>query len=185
MNSSRTELIQVQRDRLVRNWRQVTGDETYSSYDELRPRFERDWLRFLDFLEREELGRPEVNQCEVTYVNHLPIGAALESFGEAHRTVTLLSAPSQQFLPSPEMIRFTYQYVLPDKKGRLHVEAQPALRGHDGSRVFQLTLTARGRPSSGGTDAILGWLDLGHEWVVNGFADLTTSEMHRLWERYR
>src|SRR2546421_522972 len=53
LNASGTELIQLQRDRFVRNWRKVTGIEGYPSYDLLKPRFEQDWARLLNFLERE------------------------------------------------------------------------------------------------------------------------------------
>jgi uncharacterized protein (TIGR04255 family) len=184
IDSHRTELMQIQRDRFIRNWRKAAHDESYPSYEALRPKFERDWRRFLDFLDGEELGRPEVNQCEVTYINHLPVSDDLDWFRETRKAVTVLSDPSRQFLPAPEMIRFAYQYLLPDKQGRLYVALQAAVRNEDGSPILQLALTARGRPSSSRAESVMDWLDIGHEWVVRGFTDVTTSHMHEQWGRY-
>ena len=49
--------------------------------------------------------------------------------------------------------------------------------------VLQLDVSATGRPTSSKTPDILEWLDLGREWVVKGFADFTTPEMHMKWRR--
>jgi hypothetical protein len=46
--------------------------------------------------------------------------------------------------------------------------------------MFVLNLTARG---------LLGksteFLDLGREWIVRSFAEMTTTEMHEVWKRKR
>jgi len=91
--------------------------------------------------------------------------------------------PSGDFLPEPEMVRLNTIFLMPDKRGRLHVIMQPAIRQLDGKEVLQLNLTARGRPKSSTLDDILGWFDLGHEWIVRGFTDFTTREMHTVWRR--
>jgi hypothetical protein len=70
-----------------------------------------------------------------------------------------------------------------DKKGRLHVNLQPVVRLDDRRPVLQLSLTARGTPESSRIEDILAWFDLGHEWVVSGFADFTKAALHDLWER--
>jgi uncharacterized protein (TIGR04255 family) len=183
IDSSGTQLIQVQRDRFIRNWRKVSGGDEYPSYDVLKPRFREDWARFHDFLAREELGRPEINQCEVTYVNHIAQWEGWSSFGETHKVISLLASPIQGFLPEPEIVALNNRYLMTDKKGRLHVTLQPAVRRGDGKVVLQLTLTARGRPASSRSEDIISWFDMGHEWIVRGFVDITTTDMHRLWER--
>jgi uncharacterized protein (TIGR04255 family) len=181
IDRSGTELIQVQHDRFIRNWRRVTGSETYPRYARLRPLFERDWQRYLDFLDQEDIERPQVNQCEVTYVNHVPIDVA--ELGDAHMIVRALSPMSGVFLPRPETTALNVRYVMGDQQGRLHVNLQPAVRLDDRSPVLQLTLTARGTPRSSQLEDILAWLDLGHEWVVRGFTDFTNDAMHKSWGR--
>ncbi len=184
IDDSSAHLIQVQKDRFIRNWRRVKAEDPYFHYDTLKPKFRGDWQRFCDFLEQEKLGAPDVNQCEVTYVNHIEVGQELRSYADAHKVMGLVSQPaSAVFLPEPEMLNLSASYLMPDKKGRLNVTLQPAMNRRTGSEVLQLTLTARGRPASSGIEDIIAWFDLGHEWVVRGFADLTTTDMHAKWRR--
>lgn len=184
IDGTSTQLIQVQRDRFIRNWRKVAPTDDYPAYDALRPRFQEEWEIFLRFLEREELGRPEVSQCEVTYVNHIELGQGWNSFGEVAEVLAPLApVTSREFLPQPEMLQLNVRYAMPGNKGRLHVTAQPAIRRHDAKEVLQLTLTARGKPDSSATRDVMTWFDLGHDWIVYGFVDLTTAKMHRIWRR--
>jgi uncharacterized protein (TIGR04255 family) len=179
-----TQLIQVQRDRFIRNWRKIKPDQVYPHYHDLRPRFQADWERFCLFLQQEGIGTPEVKQCEVTYVNHIELGKGWESYGETDKAIRLVSAPTAGgFLGQPEVVHLNTSYVMPEKKGRLHVVVQPVISRPLGKEVIQLTLTARGRPVASGLRDLLEWFDLGHEWVVRGFAELTTREMHATWGR--
>ena len=43
VNESGNELVQVQRDRFIRNWRKTEGQPGYPSYDNLREAFADDW----------------------------------------------------------------------------------------------------------------------------------------------
>ena len=184
IDESTTQLIQVQKDRFIRNWRKVQHGDVYPRYEALKPRFKADWERFLRFLEEEGIGSPEVNQCEVTYINHMDMGKGWDSYGEIDKVVRLklLSTP-REFLPEPEKVNLHVRYLMPDKRGRLHVTFQPAIRRQDAKEIFQLEITARGRPAASSIDDILDWFDTAHEWIVRGFADLTTPEMHQVWRR--
>ncbi len=182
IDASTTQLIQIQRDRFIRNWRKgAPPNDRYPRYDILRPRFEQDWSRFIAFLERETLGRPDVNQCEVTYINHIDRGAGWDSFGDLASVLTPLARPSGAFLPAPEALVFNARYEMSERNGRLHVAAQPAIRRDDGKEVLQVTLTARGKPASSKLSDIVKWFDLGHQWIVHGFTDITTADLHRVW----
>ena len=74
-------LIQVQRDRFVRNWR-GTGDD-YPRYERIRKSFIEDYTTFVEFLEKEKIGSPETRQVEVTYVNHIFANDVWSQPGEA------------------------------------------------------------------------------------------------------
>lgn len=182
IDASQTQLVQIQRDRFIRNWRKVRDGDRYPRYESLRPSFIADWGHFVDFLTQEGLRTPEINQCEVTYINHVEVGAGGEAFGQVERVVSLVTTGSQRFLPEPEMLTLEARYPMP-KGGRLRVTMQPVVRRQDGKQVLQLTLTARGRPRAPELGASLEWFDLGHEWIVRGFTDLTTAAMHKIWRR--
>ncbi len=182
IDDSGTQLIQVQKDRFVRNWRKVDQHSVYPHYITLRPRFQTDWEGFCDFLARAHLGIPEVNQCEAAYINHIEIGKGWESYGKVHKVVRFLSPRSaDDFLPEVERFQWSASYSMPDKKGRLHADLQPVLSRPYAKEVLQLSLTARGKPGSSSLEDILAWFDAAHEWIVRGFAELTTPEMHKVW----
>jgi uncharacterized protein (TIGR04255 family) len=182
-----TRLIQVQRDRFILNWRKVHGDEVYPRYaKEIRPRFEIEWARFKQFVADQKLGELDVKQCEITYVNDIIKGDGWQAFGDS---LTLFSpwygTGSTGFLSSPETLSIAGSFLMPEGRGRLHFATQHVMRQIDQREAVQLRLVARGKPDSGADPDILHWMDIGHEWIVRGFEDLTSPRAHDLWKRKR
>ena len=180
IDATSTELLQLQKDRFVRNWRKQKPDHVYPRYEFLKPKFRQDWERFCEFLRGNGIAAPEVNQCEITYVNHIEAGPSVN----IDKVVRFLAPkPSRDFLPDPEMVQLSASFMLPGKSGRLHIVLQPVIAVPEAKEALQLTLTARGRPASSSLTDILHWFDMGHEWIVRGFTDFTSQEMHRAWRR--
>jgi uncharacterized protein (TIGR04255 family) len=188
LNQPGTELIQVQSDRFVHNWRRNTGQENYPRYQHLRETFSHELGAFHKFLEREGLGSLCANQCEITYVNHIVSGRTWNDLGDLDKILTMFTLQySDQFLGKPEDIRTAIRYVIRDTQGepigRLHVVTEPGYRTSDDRPIYVMNLTARGRPMGEGIDGILSFLDLGRDWVVRGFTSITTPQMHAEWRR--
>ncbi len=177
-------LIQVQHDRFIYNWRKTEEYREYPHYEHvIRPAFEKEWKRFCIFLEQERINLPEVQQCEVQYVNHIEL-SGWSSFADlVDGLADWPSARGEKFLPIPENASFNISYLMPENAGRLRIIMQPAIRRFDGKPIVQLNLVARGRPLSSETEDILRWFDLGREWIVRGFTDFTSAKMHQTWER--
>lgn len=187
LNPAGTELIQVQQDRLIHNWRKV-GDAAYPRYKHVRGEFAGELDRFRAFLQREKLGELRPNQCEVTYLNQITPSQAGGSIGELDKVITVFQPGySDDFLSTPEEASLTARYVIPDAAGeplgRLHVSVEPVHRASDDQPIFLMNLTARGRPVGESIEGALAFLDLGREWVVRGFASITMQSMHRTWRR--
>lgn len=179
VNDEETNLLQIQEDRFVSNWRRRSAEAEYPRYPILRKSFLGDFGTFQDFVRTHDLGELDLVQCEVTYVNHfelpepLTIGEAVTVFRESY---------SEPFLPDIEggALRLRYVITCADKPcGRLHVHAD--LSRQSGVR---LVLTARG-PLRGGesTEGVCGFFDLGHEWIVRGFTAMTSGQLHKKWGR--
>ncbi len=184
LNEVKTELIQVQDDRLIHNWRKVLGSELYPHYENIRPAFERDWQRFCEFLNSQDLGTPDVRQCEVSYVDHIDRGEAWQTFADLPSVfASWTGATSEKFLPAPESVLFNVSYLMPEKQGRLRISVVHAFRPSDARETLQLTVSARGKPASSAISDVLEWLDSGRSWVVWGFTDFTSTRMHKLWGR--
>lgn len=180
-----TELIQLQRNRFVRNWRVHGGGSSYPRYPVLRERFVQDFTSFVEFAEREGLGDIAPTQVEVTYINHVP---ALE--GEHHTRPTrhfAISAlpelyPGDQF----EDERVIAKWVMREDGnpiGRLHVDLRPAYVTENKAPVWNLNLVARGAPlhGEGPLDGVLSFMDHGRARIALAFKALTTEAMHGEW----
>ncbi len=113
------QLIQLQQDRFLRNWRQIKGDEEYHA----------------------------------------------------------------AFLPPAEGAQWRLFFRLPENRGRLHAQMNLAVRNNDRKPVIILDLTARGAPTENRLEEISNWFEIAHAWIVRGFTELTTEEMHKLWGR--
>jgi uncharacterized protein (TIGR04255 family) len=182
LTNDKTQLIQVQRDRFLRNWRQLQGDERYPRYGHLAQEFKRTWERFQEFIAEQELGPVNVNQCELHYINNIERAAGWSELGELDGIFPLLSNRKPGgFLPAPETLAWQARYKLPDGRGRLHVEMNPIFRARDMQLVLALNMTARGAPAAGSIEKITAWFDLAHEWAVKAFAELTDPRAHEFW----
>lgn len=188
MNNTKTELIQMQSNRFIHNWRKIDGMESYPHYEPIREKFLGEVAILEEFLRDEGFGRLIVNQCEVTYVNHIEPSGTWDRHGQVDRVFTLWSRlANASFLPDPEAAELHARFLIPDEAGkpigRLHVVVNPAWKKADGSPILTLNITARGVPIGEGIEGAFAFFDVGRKWIVKGFADLTTPEMHRAWER--
>ncbi len=186
LSADETELVQLQRDRFVRNWRKANS-QPYPRYEGIRASFGEQFESLRRFVTEQNVGVCVPNQCEVTYLNHIPWGRAGQPPEDLAAVLTEWSGPtSSSFLGAPEQVDLASRYVIGGEKGpigRLHVAASPGYRLDDDQPLLTLTLTARGRPASEGVDDVMNLLDLGREYVVRGFAELTTPAMHARWGR--
>ncbi len=188
LNHTKTELIQVQPNRFIHNWRKMEGLEPYPHYEPIREKFRGEAATLETFLRDEGLGVLAVNQCEVTYVNHIEPAGVWERPGCLEKVFRMWSGlPYTEFLPNPEDAGLHMRFVMLNETGkrvgRLHAVVQPAWKKTDNSPIMALNLTARGAPIGEGIDAAFTFFDLARRWIVKGFADLTTPEMHRVWEK--
>jgi uncharacterized protein (TIGR04255 family) len=176
-SSDGRQLIQLQRDRIVHNWRKLQPTDAYPRYKSLLPRFLKAYDRFVQYADDNGLGPVQPQKCEVLYVNLI----------DDSQTVL---APwsgrfSDDFLGKPEVFAAEMRFAIRDddgaERGHLFVTTAPALHQETGESRFLLQLMARGDtmpPSRGGVE---NYLDLGHKWVVNGFVSATKGEMHGTW----
>ncbi|MCI0560007.1 MAG: TIGR04255 family protein [Nitrososphaera sp.] len=187
-SNSRTELIQVQNDRFIFNWRQMEASAKYPRYEKVRAKFQKHFRTFRNFLKDRDLGDVVVNQCEVTYVNLLPAGSGWNHHGEIDQVFSSWSGRyTDNFLWRPEEVVLRTSYLLRDTQnepvGRLHFAVEPRLRISDKLPMIRFTITARGMPLRKSEAGVIEFLNFGRDNIVRGFASFTTKKMHRLWER--
>ncbi|MCH8150427.1 MAG: TIGR04255 family protein [Planctomycetes bacterium] len=188
VSDSDDEVIQVQPDRFFFNWRR--RKEPYPTFEKNKSRFLNKFEAFSLFCEQEKLGPPKVNLCEVAYINHI---IPIEDETATELAGTLFNGlrweTTEDGFPRPESAVFNRVFVIEhegDKRGRLYAESSVA-RTRDETQereIVLLQLTARVNHRAAESTTIADSLQLAHDWVVNGFANLTDLEMQKQrWER--
>lgn len=172
-------LLQVQRDRLILNWRHASSDP-YPHYDTLRPQFVQALRELTAFVREHGLGSIVASAVEVSYVNEVVTANGLPSLSG------ILTAVSDHahHLGWPVASRIIQAY-----NGRstgsgpavLTLTADTQGRGPNSTLI---TLTYRAAVPVDATEAdVMSTMDLGHREVVIGFAESTTNAMHEVWGR--
>ncbi len=186
------ELVQVQADRFVRNWRKIGPEEVYPRYEKIRDSFFDELSDLQAFFDEQDVGKIQPNQCEVTYVNLISFDGdtwenphvALKVFSKS----TLDSDDGSARLPKFENANYSARFILSNEQGeaigRLIVSLRPAI-SPDELRVLRLEITARGAPITPDLEGVGRFFDFGRDAIVRGFTAITTNEMHELWERHR
>jgi uncharacterized protein (TIGR04255 family) len=179
-NEVGTELIQLQRDRFIKNWRKVGEGDLYPRYEHVKEGFERDFSGFRDFAGRHQLGAIRVNQCEVTYINHILSGDGWSTHADISKVFTVWRQPEGAFPGPAQDVMWNARFPITDNSGgfigRLDAYVQSVSRLSDGAPMFVLNLIARGQIGEG-TE----FFDRGREWIVRSFKQLTTPDMHKIW----
>jgi uncharacterized protein (TIGR04255 family) len=180
-------LIQVQPDRFLQNWRRKSlNDENYPSYKKNKEEFQVTFSKFLEFVKANKLGEVVPNQCEVTYVNRIPVDPGLTIGEMCSRCFPSLSSIGRfnLFSSEPERVIAHWSYWVEQISGRVRIDITPVVLKDSSQPIIDLRITARGAPESGDNLVdVLEWLNLGHYYVVKGFDAITSATMHERWER--
>lgn len=189
LDQSGTRVVQVQSNRLIVNWRQLDTGAEYPRYPAIREALIEAYGLLSQYLEQEGLSSIQLDQAELTYVNHIAAGERGRNRESLGRYLTCWRDPESKVLQgSPEETSVRFQYVMhsdTSPTGRLFVEVESAYRAHDSTPIYVMNLIARGAPTSPKLEGALDFLSNAHSWIVRGFTDLTTSDSHEQWERIR
>lgn len=191
LDKNGNELIQIQQDRFVRNWRKIKVDDKYPRYEDcIRGAFEKDLKNFCSFLSVNKIGDFLPNQCEVTYVNKI-ISGEDEGWSQHSEIGRIFKCWNDDYCEASglefENINLNARHLLKDQNGefigRLHVNIEPLFNKSSDTPIYSMTLIARGRPSGNGIPEIMKFLDFGRENIVRIFENITSKEMHTHWKR--
>lgn len=179
-------LIQLQNGRFVLNWRKQTEEGQYPRYDALIESF---WARlneFREFIKQQEIGELQLQECELTYINHIFYNELMEAPQAISNILPDITwrQEHERFLPNPTPQVWQFRFDLPEDYGALTVDVKHATRTTDNVPVVILELSTKGLGQNKEWEAVRQWYDLSHEWIVNAFADMTSEEAQKkLWKK--
>jgi len=187
LNESEDRLLQVQNSRLIYNWRKFDRSSFYPRYKSLKPTFRNEWLRFCDFLESNGIEQPNIQKCEVTYINQIESGEGwktLKDIGDIFPS--FFGSSSSKSFPNLDSINTQFIYDF-SKDGQLIVRVQSAKfeanNSDEDKVILQFQLTLVGSPDLSQGKDLFDWFDRGREIIVSNFADFTSPKMHTVWKR--
>jgi uncharacterized protein (TIGR04255 family) len=177
-------LIQFQADRLVCNWRKVRPSDTYPRYGAMKSKFFGALEIVTKFLQQEGLHPIQPNQCEVTYLNHVPLTETNDWWSEPARLVKILREPPysgerERLEDARVQLRYIIQSEDNRPLARLVVNAEPGITAGF-ERIMAINLSAKGQPRPS-IEGVEQFFDMAHESIVRKFEQITTSAAHKLW----
>lgn len=184
LSETGTELVQLQQDRLIVNWREGAPTTPYPRYGALRQQFTDRVADLQQFLLDGNYGVLDVTQAEVSYINAVSVSdrgpanlsALLRNWGDL----------SGNHLGDPEQANVGLVFRVPNiGRGpvRMHIAIDPAQKASDAAPAMFFTLMVRGAPTTATTDAALQFMDGAHEHLLTSFDELTSDTMHEVWGR--
>lgn len=184
VNNDGDELVQLQKDRLFFNWRRLDSSQPYPRYARVREELKSSLAELEGWAKNAALGEVHPTQCEAIYVNRVPLRNAEGS-----------GCGLSWIFPWFDGLKGTTESGTFQFRRRLHDESQsPVARLHctlqygtdaGGEREAQLLLHVRGGPKEATMDGCLDMIDAEREVIVRTFADITSSEAHKMWRRTR
>ncbi|MDX2104092.1 MAG: TIGR04255 family protein [Alphaproteobacteria bacterium] len=180
LSQEKDQLIQFQSDRLLHNWRKDAnrGNE-YPRFEILVGKFEAEFALLDQYMKTLSGKNLSVNQCEITYTNHIILG---ESQIYPSKWFRILG--DDKFNIENISLAFTKLICGPDGSpmGRLICEVNSALDG-SGTPLLVAQLSARGAPRSTSIADALDFICIGRNLIVKMFAEITSEAAHTVWER--
>lgn len=176
------ELIQFQQDRLIHNWRKVgDGSNAYPRFESMIKKFSGELTKLQTYFNSLVAQSLEVNQCEVSYINHFQVVGETANPADWIRVVDFGSK-------LPDDFTFKFRETVRGKDGeplgRLICEVGSGVKA-DSKRIIAMTLSVKGAPSEPNIDSALEFISAGRELIVNRFTELTTDMAHKIWERLK
>lgn len=185
-NEMKTQLIQIQSDRFILNWRRVDLNHQYPHFEDIYEQFNTYLGLFTDFLETENIGSIRVNQCEINYINQIRAMEGDDLWADP--SVALRIANQSDWADPetpPEDLRLQVRNVLvrnDEELGRLIVDCQPARSAED-EQILHMSVAVRGRPWGGSLSEINEFIFWGREKIVHRFVNVTTKRYQEYWGR--
>lgn len=184
INEKDDQLVQIQFNRFYYNWRRRKN--AYPRYHCVIGEFEDKFNMLLSFFEENNFGDLLPNELELSYINHIPNGEGWNEFDDLKNVFTDFTwNKTERFLPTPERINWSAHFIMPDQKGSLTATVKEAMRTTDKVKLLVFELAARWKPDQAiSASEMRQWFDLAHQWIVEGFTDLTTAKIQKeVWER--
>lgn len=172
------QVIQIQQDRFLQNWRTAAGKSDYPTFEYNCDQFERSFAKFETFIEERGLGTIRIDQAELTYVNHIPIETGTKSWRSASNIFRIF-----RHIESIELEGFSFSGSNWNNElsGRIYLMVQPAQASQSDKTLLDFRLVARGAPAGSSYGSALDWLKSAHVKVIEHLVRMVEPAEYKKW----
>ncbi|MBX9691090.1 MAG: TIGR04255 family protein [Cyanobacteria bacterium] len=174
--------LDLQRDLFAFAWKKGGDEDEYPHFDKVYSRFRSYLADFGEFCEYNEIGEIQPIHCELRYENRIQKGSGWSKSNDLSGVLPQFDVnKARDFLPEPSALNLEWVYQLPLDSGSMFVRA--TTMGGDEDFV-SLVLFCRGIGQNKRLEGLGDWFELAHQWIVEGFVDLTDGDVQSThWER--
>ena len=183
IHRNENELVQVQRNRFLYNWREREEGDEYPGYEKVINNFVRYLSLFQEFLVEENLGNIATKEYELTYIDLIPQGQGWENLGNLEKVFPNLLSLTGQGIPSTNVRVINWQTILdlPNGLGQLSIAMRSGQRKTNNQPLLHIQTRALGK---GQSESMQAWFDAAHTTITELFLNLVSSEIQKkFWGR--
>ena len=128
-NAEKNRMIQLQNGRLHYNWLGLDGDP-YPSFGKVKPEFDEVFDSFRKYLKQHDFDELQLNQWEITYINHIPQGSIWngpQDWQEIFPSMMPFAAKASSV--KLESLSGEWHYEIEPQEGRLHINITHGWQG--------------------------------------------------------
>ncbi len=183
IHRNENELIQVQRNCFLHNWRKRRTNDEYPGYEKVVENFESYLSRFQKYLVEEDLGHLVPKQYELTYIDLIPKGHGWETPGDLEKIFPNLLSLTKQGMLLNDIKGINWQIILdlPNDLGEVAISIRNAQRNSNKQELIYMEFKA---VSNRAYQPIRSWFDDAHNTIMNLFCNFVSDEIQQeLWGR--
>ncbi len=183
IHKNRNDLVQLQRNRFLFNWRRIQPEDEYPGYVKVIDNFEKYLSCLQEFLAEEDLDVLVARGYELTYIDLIPKGQGWENLGDLGKVFPNLVSLTSQSILSTDIRIINWQTILglPADLGELRVSLRNAKRDSDSQLLLHIEFSAYcSKPYHPMRD----WFDAVHNAVIELFSNAVSDEIQeKYWGR--
>ena len=183
IHKNENELIQVQRNWFLHNWRKIQSDDKYPGYQKVIENFERYLDCFQEFLIEENLGNLVAKEYELTYIDLIPKGQGWENLGDLEKIFPNLLSLTKQGILSNDVKVINWQTILalPNGLGQLGIAIRSANQVSNNQQLLHIEFKALSNRSN---QPMRSWFEAAHNIITKLFSNLVSDEIQEtFWRR--
>ena len=183
IHKDNSQVIQIQNDRFMFNWRDVGEGVSYPGFERLYPTFKDHLKQFADFLESEEKRPNSYSGFELTYINHVRPGIWREwnELGDVFPAFDWRRNPTA--MPAVSGFRHFAQCTLPNDEGELRVTVDSRTHKQTKEKLFYYEIKVTDSDRELGLESIDSVFLPAHDRLVQTLISMTSKGIQDSWNR--